>query len=405
MSGKTADALLAGHAKAQDYCNLCPRMCHPACPVSNATYDVTVTPREKNAAAGLARRGARAFDEETARLFYACTSCRACTEWCEHDNDVAASLLTARAAAVSRGVELPEVRAVRARIEETGNPWGEDLRARVLALPRDRKVGERGPVRADHADVPVVPGRGLRLYWPGCDTLHHRPDLLEKTLAVADRLGEPDLVVYAGEVQCCGYALLSAGHLDRFRAHARRLADELKGVRRIWTASPECAWTFSVAFPEYAGIDPPAKVAHVVDLLLPALRHAPSRPPVALEAAYHDPCFLGRHLGRYDAPREIANRLLKTPLVEQGPWNRETSYCCGGGGLLPHTDPATADAITRQRVADLTGSTSGPPGEAAPGPRAIVTACPTCEGRFRDAGATVHDVVDVLAAYLGLGEP
>ncbi len=401
-----AEAALEAHDVEQRNCQLCPRLCHHACPVSNADRDEAVTPREKNAAAGQLRTGDLEADADTTALFYKCLGCGLCTTFCEHENAVGRSLFAARAVAVERGTVLPEVEALLGRFRDSGNPYGVDLRGPLDALPDDRKVGTRGPVRRDRGRVPAILGRGRRVLWAGCDTLHHRPDLVERTLAVADRLGEADLVVYAGEVQCCGYPLLAAGDLEGFRAQARKVEGALDGARAVFTGSPECAWTLQVAYPEIAGIDPPAKtVGHLVDLLRPALRHAPTAPPLDLDLVYHDPCYLGRHLGKTEAPRELVRHLSKRPLGEAAPFMGAHGYCSGGGGLLPDTSPQTADAITRARVADLTGTSSGIPGEAPAGEKIIVTACPTCEGRFRDAGARALDLVDVVAAYLGMEIP
>jgi Fe-S oxidoreductase len=46
---------------------------------------------------------------------------------------------------------------------------------------------------------------------------------------------------------------------------------------------------------------------------------------------YHDPCYLGRHNGIFDAPREILKRIPGLELLEM-PDTRIDSLCCGGGG-------------------------------------------------------------------------
>lgn len=403
MSAPSAKELLASYDVEQRYCNLCPRLCRHSCPVENAERDESVTPMEKNSAVLLVRLGVRELDEDVADRMYACSGCRLCQSFCEHDNDLAGSLFAARAVAVESGVEIPAVAQVRRRWDERGHLYGPDLRAPLESLPPERRVGREGSVRLSLENVPTVPGRGVQVYWPGCTTLEERPDLVKRTLAVADQLGEADLVVWDGEPLCCGYPMLAAGHLGRFRENAEKVALALEGADTLYTGAPECAWTLTDAYRDVLGLEVPVeRVGHVVDLFLPALQRAPTRAPLELDAVWHDPCYLGRFLGKYDEPRTLVNRILAQPMGEVGPWTREKSYCCGGGGLLPWTRPETADAITATRVADLTGSTVGVPAVAPPTGRTIVTACPTCSSRFEKAGAKSVDIVDLLADYLGI---
>jgi Fe-S oxidoreductase len=52
---------------------------------------------------------------------------------------------------------------------------------------------------------------------------------------------------------------------------------------------------------------------------------------VRRKIAFHDPCYLGRHNGEYEAPRELIQALPGAELREM--WRiRENGYCCGGGG-------------------------------------------------------------------------
>ena len=89
---------------------------------------------------------------------------------------------------------------------------------------------------------------------------------------------------------------------------------------------------------------------------------------------YHDPCYLGRHNGGYDAPRAILERLGCT-LVEM-PRNRDNSFCCGAGGgriWIPERRARNA----RPRTASARRSRSAR--------RLFVVACPKDVTMYEDA--------------------
>jgi Fe-S oxidoreductase len=98
-----------------------------------------------------------------------------------------------------------------------------------------------------------------------------------------------------------------------------------------------------------------------------------------MRVTYHDPCYLGRYNGIYDAPRQVL-RALGVQLVEM-PRNRSQSYCCGaGGGRIwmgdtPGIKERPADSRIREAVS-------------LPEVQVLAVACPKDIAMFQDAVKT-----------------
>jgi len=119
-----------------------------------------------------------------------------------------------------------------------------------------------------------------------------------------------------------------------------------------------------------------------------------------MRVTYHDPCYLGRYNGLYDAPRRVL-RALGASLVEM-PRNRDRSFCCGaGGGRIWMEDSAEIKerpAENRVReAATLAGVTT------------LVVSCPKDLVMFQDALKTtglegkleVKDIVQLVEQATG----
>src|SRR5450631_2259800 len=89
---------------ALEKCVFCPKLCRSACPVSNAEPRETITPWGKMSMAYFAAHGDVPLDASHAAPAWACTGCYGCREACDHKNEVAPTLLEARAALAAAGL-------------------------------------------------------------------------------------------------------------------------------------------------------------------------------------------------------------------------------------------------------------------------------------------------------------
>lgn len=354
MTERLSLPLLAPHDDALQKCVYCPKLSRAACPVSNEEGNETVTPWGKMSMAFHVARGDAPMNAEFAESAWACSGCFACRERCDHKNEVAAVLYDARAEYYRGGVA-PEAAS---RVASSFDEHAARLASAVDAIDPDHKQAAR-----------VV----LLL---GCSYVRHHP-------AEAKAIWRITQHVVDGEVRaarrCCGLPLLHAGDRDGMRRAAQHLADEVADADLVVAADPGCARALLVDYEGRAVA--PTGVVPLVDLVYARLDRLP---PMAIERPalrYHDPCQLGRGLGRYDEPRAILARITGR-VPDEFQRRREAAECSGGGALLPQTRPETSAAMADARLAEHRSLGDG----------SVVTACGESLRRFRSRG---HDAVDL----------
>jgi Fe-S oxidoreductase len=239
------------------------------------------------------------------------------------------------------------------------------------APPRPRRRSTRSGWRSPTAAT---------AYRPSCQS----PELATDAVTLLERAGIGHVAVAAPPRACGGYPLLAAGQHDAFRLHAEELGRALGGHRRLIVHCPACAWALKTVYPRF-GVPLVPTVEHVSEALAPAIGRLPIVEARRRERAlYHDPCYLGRHLGLYDAPRALARAGARQ--VDEFARARHEAECSGGGGLLPITMPTTARAIAGARLDEAKEA----------GVATIVTACTTCKRQLTSDGVTALDLIELL---------
>jgi Fe-S oxidoreductase len=113
------------------------------------------------------------------------------------------------------------------------------------------------------------------------------------------------------------------------------------------------------------------------------------------QVTYHDPCYLGRYNGVYEAPRRILAAVAGE--IAEMPRNREKGWCCGaGGGRIWMEDlPGVTERPAESRVREAASLA---------GVGVLAIACPKDLAMFQDALKTtglegrlaVKDVVELV---------
>jgi Fe-S oxidoreductase len=300
-----------------------------------------------------------------------CTTCGSCPQQCPRDVRQIESGVSLRRLATEYGIFPPAakpLRSVSASLVGTGNPLGEDRQARG----------------AWTKDLPVKPyAEGMAvLYFPGC-YLSYDPRLKKVARATATILNHIgiDYGILGTKENCCGESIRKTGNEDLFKRLARENIKTFvdSGVKKILVSSPHCYHTFKNEYPEFMVNFEVIHISQFLWELIDSGRLELSK-TVDLTATYHDPCYLGRHNGIYDEPRQTLNRIPGLQLVEM-PDAYTNSLCCGGGGGRIWMETVKGERFSDIRVEQAVRC----------GAEVLITACPYCISHFEDSRLTLND--------------
>jgi Fe-S oxidoreductase len=144
------------------------------------------------------------------------------------------------------------------------------------------------------------------------------------------------------------------------------------GVKKVIVHCPHCFNTFKNEYPDFGA---KFEVVHHSVLLDHLIKEGRLQPKAGLgrKITYHDPCYLGRHNGIYDEPRELLASIPDVELVEMER-SRTTSMCCGAGGgciWMEEKEGRRVNHVRTQQAIDT-------------GADVVAVACPFCIQMFED---------------------
>lgn len=335
------------------------------------------------------RRRALVGEVFSEAFLWQCLTCGACVEECPADNDHIDKIVEMRRHLVMEEARLPEnmEQALRS-LEARGHPF------RGAAVTRTAWTAGIQVKRLDRGE------RAQWLLWVGCAAaLNERNHGSLRALVHLLQSAGVDVGILGDEEVCTGdparrigneylFQTLAAQNIGTFTRH---------GIARIVTPCPHCYNTLKHEYPQFGGR---YEVWHHTQLLDQLLTEGRLHPAGSVESlvTFHDPCYLGRHNGEFDAPRRVLAAIPGARAVEMTQ-SREKSFCCGAGGGLYWFEDRTGERVSHARTRHV----------AATGAQVVATACPFCTLMLEDAaaatgaGAKPRDVAELLAQSMSPG--
>ena len=316
-----------------------------------------------------------------ADTLWSCTTCRACVEECpmmiEHVDaivDMRRFLTLEKGATPNNGAQVLD------NLIATDNPggfapggrmnWAADL---SLDLMRDKPA----------ADV---------LFWVGDGAFDMRNQRTLRAFVKVLKAARVNFAVLGLEERDSGDVARRLGDEATFQALAKRNIQTLAQYRfqRIVTCDPH---SFHVLKNEYGAFGGEYLVQHhstyMAELISAGLLNLAA--DAGGSVTYHDPCYLGRYNGEYEAPRAVLRALgIEVKEMQRSGFR---SRCCGGGGGAPITDIPGKQRIPDMRMEDIRET----------GAERVAVGCPQCTAMLEgvvEPRPQIKDIAELVADAL-----
>jgi Fe-S oxidoreductase len=241
------------------------------------------------------------------------------------------------------------------------------------------------------------------LWYVECHYSYHQrgKDAAVALARILDALGA-DFGILGHEEKCAGEDMRLGGEKGLFELLAEQniAAMGKYQFQKLLVTDPHAFNAFKHFYPALGG---DYDVIHYSQYLAPKMEGLSLPQKIAKRVTFHDPCYLGRHNGEYEAPRQVLRAIPGLELVEMER-NRENSACCGGGGGGMYLDGYLA-TFQKERLSEVRVKEA-----VATGAEIMVVACPYEVSRFEDAVKStgnegklqVLDLAEIVAKAMGL---
>jgi Fe-S oxidoreductase len=364
-----------------DACTECGR-CTAACPANRVGK--ALSPRDiildlqgrmHEESADFAASFLNATPALSVEAMWQCTTCGACVEACPVSIEQMPKIVDARRYLVMEDAEFPEtMQQALTSLETRGHPFRGTAFSRV-----DWMQGLNIATIDEARDAEV-------LLWVGCGgALVERNQKVVRALAQLLERAGVKFAVLGREEKCTGDPARRIGNEFLFETLVQENVATLDryGVKKIVTSCPHCFNTLVNEYPQWGGR---YEVYHHSQFLARLVDEGRLAAPAAGggKVTFHDPCYLGRHNGEYDAPRQLVQLATAAEPVEMAQ-NRSNGFCCGGGGGMSFVDEPPNQRVNQERARQALAT----------GADVVAVGCPFCMTMMEDGINAVKGERDV----------
>lgn len=322
---------------------------------------------------------------------WACTSCGACIDICPVGNEPMRDILDIRRNLAMMESAFPKQLETAFRgMERNMNPWNVPQADRMKWA-----TGLNVPTIEQNPEPEI-------LWWVGCaSATDARAQKTAQAFVKILNAAGVNYAVLGKNESCTGDSARRAGREDIFFGLASANVEILNEVapKRIVTTCPHCLHTLKNEYPAFGGNYEVIHHTQFINELIGAGKLT-LQPQSEIEnqkskITFHDPCYLGRHNGIYEAPRKTLKQ-TGAQMVEM-PRSQAKAFCCGAGGAQMWKEEERGTAkVNETRFAQAKSTGAG----------TVTVGCPFCLTMMTDAskadGETVQvkDVAELVAERL-----
>lgn len=235
------------------------------------------------------------------------------------------------------------------------------------------------------------------LFWVGCaGSYDDRAKKISKSIATILHYAGIRFAILGQEETCTGDPARRAGHEFLFQMQAMQNIQTLNryGVKKIVTGCPHCFNTLKNEYPELGGNYEVMHHSQLIQQLLMEKRITVEGGSFkGKKIVFHDPCYLGRANGVYEAPRQVIIH-LDAQLAEMKR-SRANGLCCGAGGaqIFKESEKGTKEVNVERTQEALSEN-----------PDIVAAGCPFCNTMLTDgvkhhgkeASVKVMDIAEMV---------